>query len=130
MVTFTHRTGSAAEGPPQGPAALCDDGRYARMCADVLKALAHPLRLRIVAALCDGKAHVTALAERLGAGQPAVSQQLRILRMRGLVAVERQGAFARYRLAEPELEPLVSCIVHCSAVSDRLARCGAGSQGS
>jgi ArsR family transcriptional regulator len=53
---------------------------------------------------------VTALADALDVPQPIVSQQLRILRMHGLVAARRESGFARYRLEEPGLRDLVSCI--------------------
>ncbi|HEY6104636.1 MAG TPA: metalloregulator ArsR/SmtB family transcription factor [Anaeromyxobacteraceae bacterium] len=91
-----------------------DDAGRAEHCANVLKAVAHPLRLRIVAALCQGEAHVNALAERLGASQAIVSQQLRILRMHGLVEARRANGFARYRLLEPNLRSLVECMERCA----------------
>jgi len=53
------------------------------------------------------------LAERLAAPQPIVSQQLRILRTRGLVTAIRENGFARYRLAEPALRELVGCMEKC-----------------
>ncbi len=79
----------------------------------MLKAVAHPLRLRIVASLCEGDAHVGALADRLGASQAIVSQQLRILRSHGLVAATRAGGFATYRLVERNLRGLVRCMENC-----------------
>jgi DNA-binding transcriptional ArsR family regulator len=85
----------------------------AKYLADVLKALAHPARLRIVAALCEGEESVIGLAGRLGMPQAIVSQQLRILRMSGLVAAEREAGFARYALAQPRLRQLVSCLEGC-----------------
>jgi len=81
--------------------------------ADVLKALAHPARLRIVAALCEGEESVIGLAGRLGMPQAIVSQQLRILRMSGLVAAVRNGGFACYSLAQPRLRDLVRCLERC-----------------
>lgn len=81
--------------------------------ADVLKALAHPARLRIVAALCEGEESVIGLAGRLGMPQAIVSQQLRILRMSSLVAAVRDGGFARYSLAQPRLKDLVACLEGC-----------------
>ncbi len=81
--------------------------------ADVLKAVAHPLRLRIVAMLCEGEANVTALARGLDAPQAIVSQQLRILRSHGLVAATRAGGFATYRLVEQNLRGLVRCMERC-----------------
>ncbi len=91
-----------------------DDTRRAEHCAGVLKAVAHPLRLRIVAALCQGEEHVNALAERLGASQAIVSQQLRILRLHDLVGVRREDGFAWYRLLEPNLKSLVGCMDRCA----------------
>jgi ArsR family transcriptional regulator len=81
--------------------------------AEVLKAVAHPIRLRIVAELCAGDEHVSALADRLGATQPILSQQLRVLRSLGLVEVSRENGFSWYRLAEPALRDLVCCMEKC-----------------
>lgn len=90
--------------------------------ADILKALAHPARLRIVAALCEGEESVIRLAGRLGMPQAMVSQQLRILRMSGLVAAERKGGFARYSLAQPRLRELVACLEGCHAETPGASR--------
>jgi ArsR family transcriptional regulator len=92
---------------------VAEDRPRASFLADVLKALAHPVRLRIVAALCEGETSVIGLAERLGLRQAIVSQQLRILRMSGLVAAVRSRGFSLYALAEPRLRDLVSCLEGC-----------------
>jgi DNA-binding transcriptional ArsR family regulator len=89
------------------------DAARADHLAEVLKAVAHPLRLRIVAVLCEGEENVTALAEKVEASQAIVSQQLRILRSRGLVAASREGGFATYRLVEQNLRGLVRCMERC-----------------
>jgi len=94
-------------------APLAEDGEKASRIAEVLKAVAHPLRLRIVAILCRHEENVNGLAERLGAPQAIVSQQLRILRLHDLVTVTREDGFAVYRLAEPQLRTLVNCMEHC-----------------
>lgn len=93
---------------------LSQDVERAAHIAEVLKAVAHPLRLRIVAVLCEGDEHVSALAERLDAPQPIVSQQLRILRSFDLVEAVRENGYARYRIAEPALRDLVCCVQKCS----------------
>jgi DNA-binding transcriptional ArsR family regulator len=90
--------------------------------ADILKALAHPERLRIVAALSEEEQSVTGLAGRLGLPQAVVSQQLRILRMSSLVAVAREGGFSRYRLAEPRLRDLLACLEGCHSESAGASR--------
>jgi DNA-binding transcriptional ArsR family regulator len=92
-----------------------DDAAHADRCANVLKAVAHPLRLRIVAALCQGERHVSRLAELLGASQSTISQQLRILRMNGLVAAVRRDGYVHYSLTEPRLHELVNCVGGCKA---------------
>jgi len=83
--------------------------------AEILKAVAHPVRLGIIGVLCEGEQHVNGIAERLGVAQPLVSQALRILRMRGLVAATRRGGFARYRLQEKSLRDLMRCMGRCAA---------------
>jgi DNA-binding transcriptional ArsR family regulator len=93
---------------------ISDDGGRAGHLAEVLKAVAHPLRLRIVAVLAEGDANVTALAKALDAPQAIVSQQLRILRSHDLVAATREGGFATYRLVERNLRGLVRCMEKCS----------------
>lgn len=80
----------------------------------VLKAVAHPLRLRIVALLCQGEHQVNALERQLSAPQAIVSQQLRILRSQGLVAVTRTGGFARYRLQGLALRELIRFAGECA----------------
>ena len=91
----------------------CEEPQAAQEAAEVLKAIAHPIRLRIVAVLCDEELHVNALAERLSVAQSIISQQLRILRMRKLVGVSRQNGHAYYRLTEPHLIQMVKCMDSC-----------------
>jgi len=92
---------------------ITDDEGFSEHLALILKALAHPARLRIVAALSEGRVSVGGLAERLGLAQAIVSQQLRILRSEGLVASEREGGFALYSLAEPRMRSLLKCLEKC-----------------
>lgn len=92
---------------------LVKDSEKAGKIAEMLKALAHPLRLQILAVLCGGEAHVNALAERLGVNQPLISQQLRILRMNQLVRVEREGGLAVYSLLEPRVIQVIQCMERC-----------------
>ena len=66
----------------------------------VLKALGHPLRLRVVDRLGHvGPAPVSALSVELGASLPDVSAALRVLRDAGLVSVSRSGRSSVYALA-------------------------------
>jgi DNA-binding transcriptional ArsR family regulator len=93
---------------------VADNAERAGEVAEILKAVAHPLRLRIIALLCKSEAEVNALAEQLGAPQAIVSQQLRILRMHRLVRASRANGRATYQLLESRLRDLVNCMEHCS----------------
>ncbi len=95
---------------------VATDHARATEVADILKAVAHPLRLRIVAILCAEELNVNALAARLGTNQAIVSQQLRILRMRRLVTAVRKDGYANYRLLEPRLRDLVRCVEGCARI--------------
>lgn len=97
----------------QPQATFSRDPERARRVSEVLKAVAHPLRIRIVAFLAEGDENVTALAEKLEAPQAIVSQQLRILRSQGLVDAVRENGFARYRLVQTSLRTLVACMESC-----------------
>ncbi len=98
---------------------LAEDELFAKVATEMIKALAHPIRLRIVAQLCGGEENVSGLTRFLQEKQSIVSQQLRILRGQGLVAVKRVDGFAVYRIAEPRLRELLSCIEGCSIIRRR-----------
>jgi len=79
--------------------------------ASVLRAVAHPLRLRLLEILEEkGECNVTALCEASGATQPAVSQQLARLRHEGVVEATREGSQVFYRVARPEVLGLLNCV--------------------
>ncbi len=81
--------------------------------AELLKMVAHPVRLRLLAVLCRGESRVGELAQRIESPPAIVSQQLRLLRMRELVAVRRAGGHAIYRLAEYKLRRVIQCLEEC-----------------
>ncbi|MFI6586800.1 ArsR/SmtB family transcription factor [Embleya sp. NPDC050493] len=66
--------------------------------ADVLRALADPLRLRIVTLLAGESLCVCHLIEETGAKQTNLSNHLKVLREAGLVDTEPCGRFVYYRL--------------------------------
>jgi ArsR family transcriptional regulator len=67
--------------------------------ADVLlRALADPLRARIVELLADEQLCTCHLVEATGARQTNVSNHLRVLREAGVVDTEPAGRFTYYRL--------------------------------
>jgi len=77
---------------------------------EVLKALAHPVRLRLVLGLLTQACPVNHLAECLHISQPVVSQQLRILRQTGVLKQTRVGKQVYYELADDEVLHVVLCL--------------------
>ncbi|HLN28905.1 MAG TPA: metalloregulator ArsR/SmtB family transcription factor [Gemmataceae bacterium] len=67
-------------------------------CAQYLKALSEPDRLKIVQCLQTGPKNVSELAELLGEKLANVSHHLGILRHAGLVLKQKQGKYVVYDL--------------------------------
>lgn len=71
--------------------------------ADLCSALADAKRILILYALSEGQVNVSDLAAKVGISQPAASRHLKLLRERGLVRAERQGASVAYHLTDQRL---------------------------
>jgi len=69
--------------------------------AQFFRALAHPVRIKILEILVRGGRTVQELQEALGLNQPIVSQQLAVLRNHGIVAAQKEGLSMRYALRDP-----------------------------
>jgi DNA-binding transcriptional ArsR family regulator len=85
--------------------------------AEIVKCLGHPLRLRLLEALEHGEMTVSDLQEYANMSQAAVSQQLGILRGRGVVDFRRDGVYAHYRIIEPKVSKILACIRDCDGES-------------
>ena len=79
--------------------------------AELLKAVAHPVRLLILGALREGPRCVTHIHELLDVRQPNVSQHLAVLRRCGVVASYRSGARRCYYLPRPALVEALFAVV-------------------
>ena len=75
--------------------------------AELFKALAHPVRIRILELLRGNDLTVSELQAALASEGSAVSQQLAVLRARNLVAGEREGTSVRYRAVDPKVYDLL-----------------------
>lgn len=99
---------------PQVPPASAGLGQeIAATLAGTLKALAEPLRLRMLSAIAvdpRGESCVCDLAELADVSQPTVSHHLKVLRTVGLLDSERRGTWVWYRVA-PEKEAAVAALL-------------------
>jgi ArsR family transcriptional regulator len=76
--------------------------------ADFFKALAHPIRIRILETLGEGERSVQELQSALELDQPVVSQHLAVLRAKNIVATRKVGTTVRYALSDPRITKLLS----------------------
>ncbi|WP_406698473.1 metalloregulator ArsR/SmtB family transcription factor [Singulisphaera sp. Ch08] len=74
-------------------------GEFAR----IGKALSSPHRLQLIEVLAQGARTVEQLAEDVGSPVANVSQHLQVLRSARLVSVRREGLYAHYSLAAPQV---------------------------
>ena len=79
----------------------------AEQVAPLLKALADPVRLRLMSLVASregGEACVCDLNDAFDLSQPTISHHLKVLRTAGLIGCERRGTWVYYRLIPSALE--------------------------
>jgi DNA-binding transcriptional ArsR family regulator len=76
--------------------------------AQFFRALAHPMRIRILEILEREGQTVQELQDTLGVDQPIVSQQLAVLRHHGIVIGQKKGLSVRYSLRDPLVTDLLA----------------------
>lgn len=82
--------------------------------SEMLKAIAHPMRIAIVDMLSDDKSlTVTEIHEALNIEQAVASHHLSIMKNKGVLISERNGKNSYYKLKHPRLSQIVSCIDKC-----------------
>jgi ArsR family transcriptional regulator, arsenate/arsenite/antimonite-responsive transcriptional repressor len=87
--------------------------REAEDLAGALKAIADPVRLRLISMVAshqDQEACVCDLTEPVGLSQPTVSHHLKVLVDAGILAREQRGKWAYYRLVPRALADLARLI--------------------
>ncbi|MCE5340845.1 MAG: metalloregulator ArsR/SmtB family transcription factor [Planctomycetaceae bacterium] len=92
------------------------DKKIAQKVAEVLKAVAHPIRLQIIEALEKKELTVTVLTETLLVQQAVVSRHLAIMRDKGILDCQRDGLNVYYHIANPNVINLLHCVYpHCDS---------------
>jgi DNA-binding transcriptional ArsR family regulator len=75
--------------------------------AEFFRALAHPIRVRLLEALVTGEKSVQQIQDALGLDQPIVSQQLAVLRAKHIVVARKAGTAVHYSVRDPLLADLL-----------------------
>ena len=84
-----------------------DSDRLRQFKAEFFKALAHPVRISILEFLRAGPRSVGEIQALTGVPGSSISQQLAVLRSRGIVVPQRAGTTIWYRVADPEIYALL-----------------------
>ena len=80
------------------------DNAKLQYSSDILRALAHPLRMKILEFIDKNKTiNVNKIYNTLKLEQSITSQHLKILRASGLVHTHREGKFIHYTIDYPKL---------------------------
>jgi len=82
---------------------------------NMLKAIAHPMRISIISLLEDGrKMTVTEIHEKLQIEQSTTSHHLGILKDKGVLSSKREGKNTLYFLRKENLGKILDCIGMCT----------------
>jgi len=83
-----------------------------------IKAMSHPLRLKILCSLGDKEVSVQDIVEMVGTSQSNISQHLAILRDKGILASRKDANRVYYRVGDNRTLRLISMMreVFCGAI--------------
>ena len=106
--------------------------QLANFKAEFFRALAHPIRIRILDCLRDGEKGVNELSEALQIEPANVSQQLAILRVRNIVVGRKSGSNVYYSVPDQTVFKLLDVAKtifnnHLVDVQDMLLQIGPSS---
>jgi len=76
--------------------------------AQFFRALAHPIRIRMLEILVRGGRTVQELQTELALEQPIVSQQLAVLRNQNIIVAHKTGVSVRYEVRDPTVGDLLA----------------------
>ncbi len=78
--------------------------------AECLKVMAHPVRLKIVMVLMQGRFSVGEIAEFCECSPNQTCEHLRLMQGYGYLASQREGRTVYYEIRSPRLPGLIECI--------------------
>ncbi|MDO8350212.1 MAG: metalloregulator ArsR/SmtB family transcription factor [Gallionella sp.] len=79
---------------------LIDKEEDIQQASQAIKAIAHPLRLKILCVLGDQEVSVQDIVEQVGTSQSNISQHLAILRDKGVLATRKDANKVYYRIGD------------------------------
>jgi DNA-binding transcriptional ArsR family regulator len=91
-------------------------GEDIKEASEALKAMAHPLRLKILCLVGQDELMVQEIVAAVGTSQSNISQHLAVMRERGLLASRKDANKVFYRIDDPRILKLIGLMreVFCS----------------
>lgn len=86
---------------------LIDKDEHIEQAAQALKAMSHPLRLKILCVLGDREVSVQDIVEQVGTTQSNISQHLAILRDKDVLRTRKDANRVYYRISDPRTLKLI-----------------------
>ena len=87
---------------------LIDKHEKIETAARALKAIAHPLRLKILCVLGDGEVCVQDIVEAVGTSQSNISQHLAIMRDKGVLQSRKDANRVYYKIGDQRILQLIA----------------------
>ena len=78
--------------------------------AECLRALAHPMRLKILFLLESNRWTVGELAEACSIRSHVASEHLRLMQRCQMLSVEKEGQKTYYQICEPQVHAILACM--------------------
>jgi DNA-binding transcriptional ArsR family regulator len=96
---------------------LTGRGEDIKEASEALKAMGHPLRLKILCLIGSEELMVQEIVGAVGTSQSNISQHLAVMRERGLLASRKEANKVFYRIEDPRITKLIGMMreVFCSA---------------
>lgn len=86
---------------------LTGRGEDIREASEALKAMAHPLRLKILCLVGHNELMVQEIVDAVGTSQSNISQHLAVMRERGLLASRKEANKVFYRIEDPRILKMI-----------------------
>jgi len=80
--------------------------------SEILKSIAHPIRLKILCFLMDGEKTVGEIEKEFGSSISNISQHLTVLRKIHMVNRRKEANFMFYSIRDPRISELLGTLKH------------------
>ncbi len=78
--------------------------------SELLKAIAHPVRLKIITGVLKDECNVSGIQKKLGLPQSTISQHLKVLKKEKILESRKEGVKVCYRVVNDKIRDIIKII--------------------